>query len=105
MQINRIYLDVDMRQNFQGLSKILANDKIILEELTDKSFILFMNRKMTAFKFLIGKDYLVFRNNQGKKIDPRVAKYFPKAFNGSTLDFTKAVREMVEAKFGKTYKG
>lgn len=98
MRIARVYFDVDLRSSFQGLRKFLKNEKLDATTLGKGSLVIFMNRKTSAFKMLAGNDYLVYYNNQGRRIPLDAIQYLPTYFDGTTLEFNKAMEKSVKEK-------
>lgn len=99
MEIARVFFDVHMSLNFQGLSRILKDHKIKPETLDTSDLVIFMNRKMTKFKLLIGQNYLVYHSNGNKRVNLEAIQYFPQFFDGKRLDFKAAEKRALERKY------
>jgi hypothetical protein len=99
MEIARVFLDVHMGLAFQGLSKIMAKVKYNPDVLPDGKFTVFINSKQTAFKVLVGKRYLVYHNNEGKRFPLEAIAHFPKHFDGKTINFSAAARQALREKY------
>lgn len=99
MEIARVFFGVHMAYGFQGLAKVLVDNKMKIETLKENGFIVFMNSKMTAFKLLVGPHYIVYYNNKGKRVPLEAISQFPSFFNGKTLDFKGAERKALEKKY------
>lgn len=95
MRLTRVFYDIDMRQAFQGLSKIALDAKTKL----DDTQVCFLNRAQTSLKILIKGKILVYYKN-GKRIDLNVIEHLPEHFGGSKLEFEKAVRSALVKKLG-----
>lgn len=95
MRLTRVFFDVDLRCAFEGLGEIAKKSKTPNNEDTS---ILFLNRKMTAFKLIRGKQYLVYFKNNGRKIPLDSLRMLPEYFGGSKLEFEQAVRRSLEEK-------
>lgn len=98
MRIARVYFDVDLRCSFQGLRKFLTKEKIDPISLGKGNLIIFMNRRATSFKMLAGNDYLVYYNNSGRRIPLDAIQYLPTYFDGTSLEFNKAMEKSVRDK-------
>lgn len=96
-KIARVFLDVHMGQNFQGLTKLMMKEKIDARSLGFGDFVIFLNRACTAFKLLAGNSYLVYYKNKGK-IPLEAIQYLPASFGGSELEFNKAIEKSLRAK-------
>lgn len=98
MRIARVFLEVDMRNAFQGLLKILTKNNIDSRVLGKGDLIVFLNRKTTAFKVLSGNSYLVYYNNKNQKIPLEALQYLPGHFGGSPFQFSKEVERVIKDK-------
>ncbi len=94
MRITRVYLDVDMRQNFEGLRKVSAKDKL------DKpgSMVLFINRKKTSFKILNEDKYVIYYKNGNKRIPIDALALLPQNFGGTEFEMNEAIKKSLESK-------
>lgn len=98
MKIARVYFDIDLRCSFDGLAEVLKQDDKDIANLSKGDLVIFMNRKMTAFKMLAGPAYLVLYRNGSARIPLDAIQYLPTYFDGTQLEFTKAVEKSVKAK-------
>lgn len=94
-----MFFDIHMGFSFQGLSRVLVENKMKIESLPENGFIVFMNRSMTAFKLLVGPHYIVYHNNKGRKVPLEAIQHFPAFFTGKKLDFKGAERRALEKKY------
>lgn len=83
-----------MRQNFDGLNKVMAKDKI-----SSPKSVLFINRKMNAFKMLQDQ-FLVFYKSAKGRIPLDALRYLPQSFGGSEMEMNEAIRKSLESKLG-----
>ncbi len=97
MKMTRVFFGVHMGQAFQGLTTIVKESKTTL---TPDSNIVFINRKMTAFKVLRGKDYLVYYNNGKHQIPLDALKFLPQQFGGSKFEVDKMIEKSLRTKLG-----
>lgn len=95
MQIASIFFDTHMGLAFNGLGEILRKNKI---DPRDK-MVVFLNSKKTKFKLLINDKYLVYHDNKNTMIDLNSIRHLPKAFEGSSFDFSRAVEGAIREKF------
>lgn len=100
MKIARVFLETDMRMGFQGLHRVLGNNKINPLGLDPESYYVFMNRKRTKFKVISGK-YLVYFNNGNRMIPLEAIQYLPRNFGGSQLEMSEAIRKVVLKQLGQ----
>lgn len=95
MEIARVYLDVSMALGFNGLTEVLKKTKVDINTLPSGKFTVFVNRKHTAFKLLVGKNILIYHNNQGRKFPLEALTEIPNFFDGTTLKFSHAIKKTV----------
>lgn len=96
--IARVFLDVHMGMNFDGLSRLMIKEKLDIRKLGKGDFVIFLNRKCTAFKILAGNSYLVYYKNKNRKIPLEAIQYLPASFGGDEFEFNKAVEKSLRAK-------
>lgn len=101
MKITRVYLDVDMRQNFDGLRKVMSKDKPSIGNSALSTTTLFINRKRTSFKMLADQFLVFYKSNKGR-IPLDALKYLPQSFGGSEMEMNDAIRKSLEQKLGIT---
>lgn len=94
-----MYLDIDMRQNFDGLNMVMASEKVAIGNSSPTKVILFINRKMTSFKMISG-DFLVFYKSKNGRIPLDALKYLPQSFGGSEMEMNSAIRQSLLEKIG-----
>lgn len=97
MKIARVYLDCDLRCSFDGLNALLKKDGVEIAS-SPGNFVLFMNRKATAFKLLTANSYLMFYRSPSGRIALDAIQNIPEFFDGTRLDFNKAVEKTVKEK-------
>jgi len=95
----RYVADADLRRGYDGLNK-----QVPLAELKQGEFVAFVNRKLDKVKLCTGKDMIAYlRLPQGQRIDPRVIQYLPEFFNGSNIEYGKAVEKSLRKSFPKWF--
>jgi hypothetical protein len=93
MKIARIFMDVDMRCNFEGMREVLKSAKIDLDTIKSDYVVILMNRRKTAFKMLVDNAYIVYYKNGNRRIPLEAIQYIPQRFGGSEMEFNKAVEK------------
>lgn len=100
MNITRVFLDTDLRCAFDGLRQIVKR-----HHTPTNHNIVFVNRKMTAFKVLSGNRYLVCYSNGGKRIPLEALWQLPEHFGGDSFHVNAAIKNtVVKALTKKGYK-
>ncbi len=90
MRITRVFFGVNLGQGFQGLGEVAKEAKAKIDEDTT---LLFINRRLTAFKMLRGKDYLVYYKNEGRRIPIDALRFLPQNFGGAVMEFDLAIKK------------
>lgn len=93
MIITRIFLDTDMRQNFDGLRKVAAKNKALLG-----TTLIFINTKRTMFKLLQNNQFIVYYKSSHGRIPLEVIAHLPKNFGGSDMEMNEAIRKSLATK-------
>jgi hypothetical protein len=92
--------DADLRQGYTGLNK-----KVPMSKLKQGEFVAFVNRARNKIKLCTQNDLVAYlRMPRGTKIDPRVIQYLPTAFNGTEIDYDKAMEASLRKSFPKWFK-
>jgi hypothetical protein len=100
MKIARIFMDVDMRCNFEGMREVLKSAKIDLDTIKSDYVVILMNRRKTAFKMLVDNAYIVYYKNGNRRIPLEAIQYIPQRFGGSEMEFNKAVEKSLKVSLG-----
>lgn len=101
MNIARVFFEVDMRCNFNGLLKICHKAGIKPSE-KGQSFIVFINSSHSKFKLLINNTYLVYHDNGKRKFPLDAIKFLPGCFSGNEFRFDRALEKSLLEKMDKT---
>lgn len=97
MRITRVFFNVFMGYGFQGLSAIAKDAKT---DLDADSVVCFVNRPATAFKLMVGGQYLTYYKNNDKKIPLEAIRLLPERFGGTRMEFDSAVKKSLEKQLG-----
>lgn len=96
--IKRCFLNVNMGNRHAGLQNIARNAGIEVSTLTPDSYLVFVNTARDKVAMLVGaqtpksmQTMAYVRLESGRKIDHRVIKELPRAFDGKTLNYDKAL--------------
>lgn len=100
MQIARVFFNVHMGQNFQGLLRICRDNRLKPEQ-NPESYVVFINTAKTKFKLLIGDKYLVYHSNGNKVIPLDAIQFLPHAFTGREFKFDAAIEKLVRNKLNQ----
>jgi hypothetical protein len=90
-----------MGYSFQGLSLLAKDHGIDLSKLNVGEFVLFVNTKKTSFKLYTANNTICYVKMPGnRRVDLRVIQDIPKYFNGSSLDYNKALTNVLLKEIG-----
>lgn len=95
MRITRVFLDVDLRQSFDGLREMAKKAKT---DLLGDTTVLFINHARTKFKILRSDTYLIYYTNGNRRIPLDAIRYLPKMFSGSRIEMDAAVKDSLRLK-------
>lgn len=91
--------DADLRMGYDGLNRVTP-----LTNLGKGEFVAFVNRARDKVKLCTCNDMVAYlRLPSGQRIDPRVIQYLPEFFNGSTIEYGKAVAKVLRKNFPKWF--
>jgi len=93
-----------MGKNFKGLMSI-AHKAGIRPEAEDDCYLVFINSATTKFKILVGNKYLVYHDNNSRKIALDAIRFLPEAFKGQAFSFDAALRKSIESKINPSITG
>lgn len=103
MKCTRVFFNVYMGYGFQGLTEIAKDAKT---DLGADSVVCFVNKSTTAFKLMVGGQYITYYRTGGlnKKIPIDALRMLPEMFGGHTMDFDLAVKKSLEKQLGWGFK-
>ncbi len=96
--IARVFMDVHLGQGFQGLGEICKKARIDLRTMGDGDFVVFLNRKCTAFKTLNTSKVLTYYKHDEGRLPIEAIRHLTASFGGSKLEFDKAVEKTLRTK-------
>ncbi len=101
-KIIRYFPDTDLRNAHAGLALIAKKYKVDVEDLTPGEFVVFINTKHTVLKMYASSGVIAhLKMKQGHKINPKTIAMIPRYFNGSTIKYDDALREVIETDIGR----
>ncbi len=99
-KILRFFPETDMRNSHPGLTKLAKEHGVKVDNLGSGEFVLFVNSKLTHAKlFAPGNVIAHLRMPGNSRIDPRTISLIPKFFNGSQINYDKAIKEVLYKQF------
>jgi hypothetical protein len=87
-----LYLNVTMHKQHHGLSELAA-----VNELESNDLILFVNKKLTAYKAMVSPEVVVYYRSPGDRLTLNDFKRLPELFGGDRLVLSREVeRELMD---------
>lgn len=104
-KIIQVFLDSDMRNQFEGLTTLCANNKIKVPEKETGEFVVFINKRRNYLKILAcngtAHPVLAAYKTPERIIDIRILSQIPRAFNATgKFDVDKATEVFLKGKLG-----
>jgi hypothetical protein len=89
----------DLRKGYDGLSA-----EVNLRNLKKGEFVAFVNSKLDKVKLCTCNDLVAYlRLPKGQRINPDVIQHLPEAFDGSSINYGKAVEKSLRKSFPKWF--
>ncbi len=98
-RIVRYFPETDLRGGHHMLSLAAAKEGIKIASVAVGEFLLFVNRKQTAFKMLTQGGVLVHFKTTGGRLNPATFAIIPKYFDGKTIAYDRALLETLKADY------
>lgn len=85
-----------MANGHDGLSAIAKKSRINVADLETGSYVVFVNVARDRIKVYAAQNVVAYvRLSQGRKVDLRVIKEIPRVFNGTSINYDKALELVV----------
>ena len=90
--IIQCFLNVDMRNGHDGLTKLSKENGVITQKIEPGNFVVFVNSRRDKLKLFAANQVIAYlRMPAGRKIEMRVIKELPRVFNGKKIDYDQAL--------------
>ncbi len=100
-KIVRYFPDTNLSGGFDRLSAIAKRNRIDVSSLAFGEYLIFVNKKRDKLKMLCGNDLVAYlRLPNGARIDLRTIALIPRFFNGTAIEYDRALREVLEKQLG-----
>lgn len=100
-KVVRYFPDCHMGQGHKALSILAKKHNIVVDELPDHEFVIFMNRAHTALKMFASGNVIAHLKMPGnKKINPETIAHLPRHFGGTRINYDAALRRAVAKDLG-----
>lgn len=103
-RLSHYFPDADLRAGYDGLEVMANKAGFSLRNLPTGSFCAFVNRKKDKLKLATNADLVAYlRLSNGERIDPRVIQHLPEHFNGSKIEYNRALEKVLRKQFPKWF--
>lgn len=100
----RYFADQNLSGGYDMLSEVALGEKINLRTLPRGHFVAFVNKTQTKVKLATGNDVIAYlRLEPGRKLDPRTIQHLPEFFNGTGIEYDKAMKKVLQNQFPKWF--
>jgi len=101
MKLVRVFFDVDMRNQHDGLGKLAKKEGVDTRVIADDEHIVFINTKMNRLKMLSRGGVLSYwKSYDGTKVNMEAIQYIPDAFQAGKINYSKALEKLMRQKMG-----
>jgi hypothetical protein len=97
-EIVTVLAETDLRNGHQGLMQLAQKNRINVLNLEAGSFVLFLNRKQTAFKLYAANNTIVHYKHPRGRVNLGAIEYFPRIFNAGKFSYDKALAKLLDKK-------
>lgn len=99
-KIIRYFSEVNMRNGHEGLAALAAQKNVHVNALARGEYVVFVNKKQSSLKMFAAGNVVAHLKMPGSgRINPKTILLLPKFFNGSEIDYTGALREVLTKEF------
>lgn len=103
-KIIRVFLNVDMRNQHNGLTRVAANESVDLLKIKPHEHVIFINTRKNKLKMFSTNGVLSYVMAKEGMLNLAMIEQIPRCFNqDSTLDWNKAQRLALEKQLGKIH--
>lgn len=101
-KIIRYFPDIHLGNGHDGLAHIALKNKVDVRKLYPGEFVIFVNKTQTGLKLFSQGNMVCYLKMPGsQRINPRVISLIPRFFNGSQINYSGALAEVINREFKK----
>ncbi len=102
MKLMHLFFDVSMTNSHNGLTRILLKDK---KSIKEGEYAVFINKNWMGMKMLTPNNTILYYKSKSAKtpINPQTIKYLPSCVNGGELNYSAALRVVIENQFKERF--
>jgi len=91
----RVVFNADMRNSHDGLAKLAKSLNIDVNKLQPGNFVAFINSKKNHLKLYASGNIIAHLKLPNGKLNLNLLSKLPTYFNGTEIEYTKALREQM----------
>ena len=100
-RVVRYFPDTHLGNGHEGLAEIARKHDVNVNRLDFGEFVIFVNKKQTALKLFAPGNIVAYLKMPGSaRLNPKVIAMIPRFFNGTEIDYTRALKEVIKKEFG-----
>lgn len=100
-RIVRFFPDTNLQGGHIGLSKLAKENGVDVNKLKLGEYLIFVNRKKDKLKMFASASLIAYlKMPPGGRIDPRTIAILPRYFNGTSIQYDEALKEVLDREFG-----
>lgn len=99
-RVIRYFPETNLQNGHDGLKKLAKKEGLDLTDLGPGQFVIFVNKRKNALK-MFACGYLIahLRLPDGERLNPETIQFIPKFFNGTRIDYSGALREVMKKQY------
>ncbi len=100
-KIVRVFFDVHLGNGHDGLATLAKKNDVDVKNLDPGEFCIFINTRRDALKMYAAGFTIAHLRLPNGRLDLRMISMIPKFFNGSEIEYTKAMQELLTKELAK----
>ncbi len=94
--IIQVFLNVDMRNMHDGLTKIAKKNGIEVGILSARQYVVFINAAKTKVKVYAANDTIAYSRSKSGKLQMEAVAKIPECFGGGAFNYDQALKLVLE---------
>jgi hypothetical protein len=91
-----------MRNGHDGLAELAKKENIDVKKISRGEFVVFVNSAKDRVKVYAASNVIAYmKSSKGQKIDLRVIREIPRAFNGGGISYDETIEKMLSLKIAQ----
>lgn len=95
-KIIQVFQNTSMSNSHDGLAQIARSNGVDVRTLENGRYVVFINGRQDKLKVYAASNVVAYvRLEQGRKVDLRVIREIPRVFNGTSINYDKALEAVL----------